>query len=184
MVEARTKEWSAEKLSFIARQARQELDVRDRTYHFVNYPMCFVARDMATWFVEKGHARDRAEAVLLGRALVEHLHIVHVVRDHNFKDEYLFFKFMSDTRDGGHVYVPENGVPPKSWRVLLDSHPELAFKDINPHKLKEMLRGVSSMAEQDGELPHVMLDEINCQMYDNIRPLEWVDPVVPEQAAN
>jgi len=38
------------------------------------------------------------------------------------------------------------------------------------------------MADQDGELPHVMLDPISLEMYDNIRPLEWVDPEVPEES--
>jgi len=32
------------------------------------------------------------------------------------------------------------------------------------------------MADQEGELPHILLDSINCEMYDNVRPLEWVDP--------
>lgn len=43
-----------------------------------------------------------------------------------------------------------------------------------------MLQGVSGFADQDFELPHTMLDPINCAMYDNIRPLEWVDPEVPK----
>ena len=47
-----------------------------------------------------------------------------------------------------------------------------------------MLQGVSTMADQEGELPHVMLDPINCQMYDNIRPLEWVDPEPTDNPAN
>jgi len=28
-----------------------------------------------------------------------------------------------------------------------------------------------------------MLDEINAEMYDNVRPLDWVDPEVPAEAA-
>ena len=29
-----------------------------------------------------------------------------------------------------------------------------------------------------------MLDKINCEMLDNVRPLEWVDPEIPVQNAN
>ena len=83
--------------------------MRDRTYHLTRYSSCFVASEMATWFVEKGYASDRSEAVSLGRALKEHLHIVHVCREHDFKDAYLFFRFMSDGRNMGRAHVPEDG---------------------------------------------------------------------------
>lgn len=108
----------------------------------------------------------------------EQLHIVHVCRDHEFKDKYLFFRFMSDTRDKGHVRVPENGEPPKSWTMFLED-PDNANRDIRPDELKEMLAGVSGMAENETGLPHVMLDKINCELYDNVRPLDWVDPEIP-----
>jgi len=72
---------------------------------------------------------------------------VHVCRDHDFKDEHLFFRFMRDTRDKGHVYRPENGDPPKSWKQLLEQNPDKANKDIQPSELKEMLKGVSKMAD-------------------------------------
>ena len=52
-------------------------------------------------------------------------------------------------------------------------------RDIAPAELKQMLNGVSAMADQEADLPHVMLDPITAAMYDNIRPLEWVDPEVP-----
>ena len=86
MVESREKTWTDIQLREITQQARQELEVIDRSYHFKTYPKCFVARDMASWFISKGHAADRDEAVLLGKALVANFHIVHVVRDHDFKD--------------------------------------------------------------------------------------------------
>ena len=127
-----------------------------------------MAPDLATWLVEKRYVKDRQEAVVLGEALVEHHHIVHVVRDHTFKDEHLFFNFMTDTRDRGHVLIPENGEPPKSWKMFLEGN---EFKQVHPEELKEMLQGVSTFADQPSELPHVMLDEINCEMYDNVRPL-------------
>ena len=162
----------------IVRQAKQEIEIRDRKYHFTTYPQCFIASDMASWFVQKGFASDRNEAVLLGRALVANLQIVHVCRDHDFKDKMLFFRFMSDTRDKGHQLIPENGDPPKSWSMFLQNE-ENTDRDIAPGELRQMLSGVSAMADQESELPHVMLDPITAGMYDNIRPLEWVDPEVP-----
>ena len=86
MVEAVKKEWTRDDLNEIKRQARDEVEVRDRSYHFRTYPKCFVANEMATWMVDKGHAADRNEAIKLGRALVENYMIEHVCRDHTFKD--------------------------------------------------------------------------------------------------
>lgn len=83
--------------------------MRNRSYHFKVYPQCFIASEFTDWMISRHYAVDRTEAVKLGKLLVEHLHIVHVTRDHDFKDQHLFFKFMSDTRDKGHVLVPENG---------------------------------------------------------------------------
>lgn len=84
--------------------------------------------------VERGHASNRDEAVRLGRVLVENLHIVHVCRDHDFKDQMLYFRFMSDTRDKGHVFVPENGEAPKSWSMFIDEMN--TDRDIHPDELK------------------------------------------------
>ena len=53
-------------------------------------------------------------------------------------------------------------------------------KELEPEQARELLRDVSELANQNGELPHLMLDEINCEMYDHIRPLEWVDPQLPD----
>lgn len=98
---------------------------------------------MATWFINKEYAADRNEAVLLGRSLVEHLQIVHVCRDYDFKDKMLFLRFMSDTRDKGHQLIPTNGDPPKSWSMFLQNE-ENTERDIGPTKLRQMLSGVST----------------------------------------
>ena len=44
--------------------------------------------------------------------------------------------------------------------------------------------GHTSFVEQNGELPHTLLDEINCAMYDDLHPLEWVDPEIPHPDTN
>lgn len=85
---------------------------------------------------------------------------------------------MQDGRDRGHQLIPEDGQLPKSWSQFLDNQ-DVAGKELSPQDLKQLLSGVSAMAEQEGQLPHVMIDPITAGMYDNIRPLEWVDPQVP-----
>ena len=49
--------------------------------------------------------------------------IVHVNRDHNFKNEMLFFRFFEDERDYGHVRRSkdaEGKTTYKTWKKLLD----------------------------------------------------------------
>ena len=74
------------------------------------------------------------------------MHIVHVCRDHDFKDKKLFFRFMSDTRDKGHVRVPEDGTEPLSWKLFLQDESK-ANRDIAPAELRLMLDGISEMAD-------------------------------------
>ena len=40
---------------------------------------------------------------------------------------------MSDSRDFGHVNIPDNGDPPKSWKMFL---PGNEFRQVDPAELK------------------------------------------------
>ena len=127
--------WSKEELDNIMEAAKNEIDIRDRSYHFSTYPRTFVASEFTTWLVEKEFAANREDAVELGKALVADLKIVHVVRDHDFKDEYLFFRFMEHMKDKGHVKQPEDGSKPLSWRQFMEN-PDLAGRDLHPEEVK------------------------------------------------
>ena len=64
------------------------------------------------------------EAVELGEALVDDLLIVHVNRDHTFKNEMLFFRFFEDERDYGHVRKTKDAEGKstfKSWNQFLET---------------------------------------------------------------
>jgi glutaredoxin len=71
---------------------------KDRMYHLRKYSDCFVGRSAVDWFVQKGYAADRASAVLLGNILMERCFFHHVTHDHTFKDEKLFYRFLSDMK--------------------------------------------------------------------------------------
>lgn len=71
------------------------------------YPKCFVATDLTQLLIQKGYASNETEAVEIGEELVDNLLIVHVKRDHTFKNEHLFFQFMADERDPGHFLTKD-----------------------------------------------------------------------------
>ena len=50
------------------------------------------------WFVANSDAQTRQRGVELGKLLVDTDYIHHVVDEHNFEDQYLFFRFRQDGR--------------------------------------------------------------------------------------
>ena len=69
------------------------LNIEDRWYYFKRYPQCFIGRDAVTWLSDTQNV-TRASAVNIGERLVRRGIIQHVVNEHNFKDDYLFYRFI------------------------------------------------------------------------------------------
>ncbi|NEO88280.1 MAG: hypothetical protein F6J87_29085 [Spirulina sp. SIO3F2] len=68
------------------------VDVQDRRHQLKTYPQCFVGSEAVDWLV--AHLRiSREEALEVGQQLIERQWITHVLRNHPFKDEYLFYCF-------------------------------------------------------------------------------------------
>lgn len=83
-----------EDLSAIAEILKQVIDVRDRTYRLTKYKNVFVASEAVSVMMEQNLAKSREEAVELGRRLQSEGAVWHhECHDHQFKDEFLFFRF-------------------------------------------------------------------------------------------
>lgn len=82
--------------------ARARFDVRDRRYGFParNYPRCFVGSEAVEALIEGGIAVDREDAIRLGNLLLAAGVFRHVLGEHPFRDEHLFYRFAEDTGDG------------------------------------------------------------------------------------
>ena len=80
-------------LNDIGGELLRKLDVKDRTYRMKTYPACFVGSEAVDYMVENQLATSRQDAVKIGRELLELGHFDHVVREHDFKDEFLFYHF-------------------------------------------------------------------------------------------
>ncbi|KAL8582182.1 hypothetical protein ACOMHN_004101 [Nucella lapillus] len=76
--------------------------IKDRRYHLRKYRKCFVGRDAIDWLVKMCHAQSRGEAILAMRCLQDYGMLHHVVDDHVFKDQNLFYRF---TRDDDHYLL-------------------------------------------------------------------------------
>ena len=71
------------------------VDIQDRRFGLRIYRSCFVGSEAVNWLVQNQMA-SREEAIRLGQLLVEQCIIHHVTDEHDFKDEYLFYRFFED----------------------------------------------------------------------------------------
>eukprot|EP00045_Choanoeca_perplexa_P006331 m.53835 g.53835 ORF g.53835 m.53835 type:complete len:438 (-) comp13587_c0_seq1:688-2001(-) len=81
-------------------ELRQKLQqnglIKDRSYRLKKYPQCFKGDEFVDYMVYSETCSSRAEAVLVGCSLVMYGIIHHVVDDHLFKDEGMFYRFRHD----------------------------------------------------------------------------------------
>eukprot|EP00730_Choanoeca_flexa_P001686 TRINITY_DN10744_c0_g1_i2.p1 TRINITY_DN10744_c0_g1~~TRINITY_DN10744_c0_g1_i2.p1 ORF type:complete len:422 (+),score=109.84 TRINITY_DN10744_c0_g1_i2:1278-2543(+) len=70
--------------------------IKDRTYRLKKYTCCFKGDELVDYLVFSDTCSSRAEALLLGCSLIMYGVIHHVVDDHLFKDEGLFYRFRED----------------------------------------------------------------------------------------
>lgn len=88
----------AQELMLISSLAEREVEVKDRRWLMKKYDSCFVGAELVDWMVANLEEvqGDRELAVRLGRELLHYGYIAHVVLEHDFKDENLFYVFSLD----------------------------------------------------------------------------------------
>lgn len=69
------------------------VEVRDRMYRLRRYPQCFVASEAVAWIASRWSVSETA-AVRVGERLTALGHIEHVESEHDFANDYLFFRFV------------------------------------------------------------------------------------------
>ncbi len=77
-------------------QGPEGLDIQDRWYKLKFYRRCFIGSEAVQWLM-KTQDFTKAQAILVGNLLLKQRVIHHVVYDHDFKDDYLFYEFSSQS---------------------------------------------------------------------------------------
>jgi hypothetical protein len=72
--------------------------IEDRWHNLRVYRRCFVGKEAVVWLMESLKL-SRENAILLGQRLVDEKLIHHVTNDHEFKDEFLFYRFYWDEKE-------------------------------------------------------------------------------------
>lgn len=110
--------------------------VRDRKYHLRTYRKCMVGTEMVEWLLQQSPiVHSRNQAVGIWQALCEEGIIVHVCREHQFKDKYLFYRFCED--DQGVGTVPSHTQKKECEEELQDTLITLA--QIGPDAMMRMI---------------------------------------------
>ncbi|EDQ86445.1 uncharacterized protein MONBRDRAFT_33845 [Monosiga brevicollis MX1] len=70
--------------------------IKDRDYGARTFRRCFIGRELVPWLIVQELCRDKEDALALGSLLLQQGFIRHVTDDHDFKEDYLFYRFCVD----------------------------------------------------------------------------------------
>ena len=70
-----------------------KLEIKERRYHLRQYHNCFVGSELVDYLVNYQDCLTE-EAVALGQSLLKHNLIQHVHNEHEFENEFLFYRFL------------------------------------------------------------------------------------------
>lgn len=174
---------SSSDLEDIKNNMRDIVDIQDRKYGFPSklYKKCFVGSEAVVRLIDSNMATDIDDALLIGNMLLKEGIIHHVHRDHDFKDEYLFYRFAEDD-DHGKPDIKSDGTK-VSWAEfipLLSRERKYSLQAHIPDKDPDFGKLKQVELETCGVTP---LDEHNVRLLDNIHPKKWIDPE-PEEIYN
>ena len=154
------------------------LDIRDRKYGIPakTYPKCFVGSEAVEQLVKEGIAINEEDAVRIGNIMLNAGVFHHVLDEHSFKNDKLFYRFLSDEDHGTVARKPDGSAV--SWADFIA--PLTSGKDqthtLQP-KIPERDPDLASFSQVDLEAVGTSpLDEHNTQYLDLLHPKEWVDP--------
>lgn len=155
---------------------KKNVSIKDRRYRLTTYKDCFVCTDAVQWMVTSGTAENRTDAVKLGLLMQEAGLIEHCVRDHEFKDEYLFFRFIDDIDRGGVPKLTEGRLV--SWADFI-STPMNADRSLQPRLPVPSFDRQTDPSTSASTIENLFwpMDDQNVRLLDNVHPPEWIEPV-------
>lgn len=167
--------------------------VQDRKWRFRTFPKCFIGSEAVSWIAE--HIKSsRQEAIKLGQRFIDAGVFHHVVRAHDFEDQYLFYRWHSDDADNawvanlrayhprGFILRPAHIVVQELLKELLQvcrSHQKLencravdTFQVCRDKRFKEFLLSVGEL--QHAPLPLHGPEEHKLSFLVNLHNLLWL----------
>jgi len=163
-------------LDKIALQFKENIKLEDRKFRLKTYKQVFVGSEAVDYLIQSGAAVSRQDSVELGKALQE-MHIFeHVLRDHGFEDEYLFYRMLGENERGEYSIDETTGQKIK-WSKFLGGH-SVSGDDHSPWQPNFPKPDFASVNPKDVHaISHVWpMDSHNTTLLDNVHPPDWNDP--------
>ena len=165
-------------LEELTARVKRVLDIRDRKYGFPSktYPKCFVGSEAVTQLVQEGIASDEKDAVRIGNMMLNAGMFHHVLDAHSFKNEELFYRFVSDEDHGTVARKPDGSTV--SWADFMAPLTSGEDKILTLQaEIPERDPNLATFDQVDLEACGISpLDEHNTEFLDLLHPKEWVDP--------
>lgn len=79
----------------IAMRGENGIEIKDRRFQLKVFPKVFLGSDAVNWLM-KHEKSTHEEAILMGQLMIQQGIIHHVLDEHDFKDEPLFYRFYAD----------------------------------------------------------------------------------------
>lgn len=83
----------------------------------------FCGCDLVNWLIEVGLASDRGEAVIYGDRLVQGGVIQHITNEYEFRDEYLFYRFLQKSPERSPPAGTVSNPPEESYKEIGHASP-------------------------------------------------------------
>ena len=90
-----------------AMRGEHGVEIKDRRFQFKVFPKAFLGSDAVNWLMKHEKA-TREEAILIGQLMLQQGIIHHVVDEHDFEDEPLFYRFYQDEDATPQQTLPRN----------------------------------------------------------------------------
>ena len=164
---------SEEFMEFVTKQMMENLDIRDRTYKMKKYPKCFLGTDAVRFLVSRSYSRNEHDAVKLGNCLIEMGVFAHVTKDHEFKNEELFYRFAAHGGHGMKAMKPDGSKLSWADAILRPDSEGAAAAGLQPGMPEWDQVGFTAGVKDVNVRP---LDEHNIKLLDNVHPATWTDP--------
>mmetsp|Transcript_42714 Transcript_42714/g.70474 ORF Transcript_42714/g.70474 Transcript_42714/m.70474 type:complete len:651 (-) Transcript_42714:246-2198(-) len=82
-----------------AKRLQENLDIKNRKYHFKTYRSCFEGSDAVPVIIKLQLAQNEADAIAFGNQLIDAKIITHVTGNHRFEKKKYFYKFLNPSND-------------------------------------------------------------------------------------
>ncbi|KAA6418572.1 MAG: mercuric reductase [Trebouxia sp. A1-2] len=174
-----------EHLKEVTEKLKQGLEVKDRRYRLKTYKQVFLGTDAVNFFLAEKYATNIADAVALGSELMAAGIFQHCLRDHPFKNEPLFYRFVDqDIFHGGclaYVLAVKAEASQLVLHITLDSvlmkpvlHLSLLkFMLLKDHLKLLLLANMGSLLRPDG---------CRVPITEDGKGSSWADVLTPQQS--